>query len=57
MPGKPKNKCFNLSERNKEIDGKKVQLKDHDNKLNQLVKEIARKDKRLKRLQKKVIHL
>ena len=53
MPGKPKNKRFNLSERNKEIDGKKVQLKDHDNKLDQLVKEIARKGKRLKRLQKR----
>ena len=53
MPGKPKNKRFNLSKRNKEIEEEKLKSTVIDTKLGQLVKE-NKKRKRLKRLQNKV---
>ena len=54
MPGKPKNKRFDLSKRNKEIDGEKLKSTVIDTKLEQLVKENDKKRKRLERLQNKV---
>ena len=54
MPRKPKNKQFDLSKRNKEIDGEKLKSAVIATKLEQLVKENDRKRKRLERLKNEV---
>ena len=44
MPGKPKNKRFDLSKRNKEIEEEKLKSTVIDTKLGQLVKENNKKE-------------